>query len=163
MHDPWKASESGRARVGCPRTSAGRRGRIRAVALMAVCAAALTCTVPVPAASQRGPVVIPPVAHSYDILGAAWWRYVSAIPAQSNPLLDERGEDLRGRPAQGAAGVLPGRRVGRSIASAERTCTVPRTKALFFPLFTSCYFHAPVHARNQGVLRYAHDAAAGVG
>ena len=73
----------------------------------------------------------PPQAADFSILSARWWKWVLAIPAADNPLLDETGAKV----AVGQTGdiwFLAG--VINVSGSAERTASIPAGKWLFFPV-----------------------------
>lgn len=70
-----------------------------------------------------------PFGQSYREWAADWWRWALAIPAGSNPILDTTGADCA-RGQRGAVWFLAGTFAG----VAERECTIPRGRALFFPL-----------------------------
>jgi hypothetical protein len=77
--------------------------------------------------------VMPPQSHpngkSYAEWGAAWWQWALALPAEINPILDTTGASC-GLGQSGPVWFL----AGTSGASVERICTVPRDKAIFFPI-----------------------------
>jgi len=80
--------------------------------------------------------IVPPAASSaqtgktYGELSAAWWQTMLAIPVDSNPTFDSTGTNCPlGETAQ--IFFLAGESSGSQV---ERTCTVPRTKPLFFPI-----------------------------
>ena len=77
------------------------------------------------------------------ILTAEWWQWITEIPREINPLLDETGDDcdvnqqgqvwfLVGTPGDTEAGNL-------TTGSAERECTIPEGKKILFPIIiVSC-------------------------
>lgn len=80
---------------------------------------------------------------TYSQWSAAWWQWVTAIPAASNPLVDQTGQNA----ALGQSGkvwFLAGNLGGVS----ERTITVPANKALFFPILNTIYLGFPCDDRN---------------
>jgi hypothetical protein len=87
--------------------------------------------------NQGNPGIVPPNQQGlYMQLQADWWQWVSAIPANKNPLLDATGENAAvGQ--QGPIWFLAGTFGG----VAERTCQVPAGKALFFPIVNCVYVH----------------------
>jgi hypothetical protein len=75
------------------------------------------------------PPQLDPFGKSYGEWGAEWWQWALAQPAAINPLLDSTGEFAsvgQSGPVWFLAGTFGG--------AAERTCTVPVGKALFFPI-----------------------------
>jgi hypothetical protein len=93
------------------------------------------------AAAQGPPIdtrVIPPNASafgkSYGQWSAEWWRYVYSIPVPNNPLFDETGAKC-GVGQSGSVFFLVG--VINTTGSAERNCSVPVGKALFFPVLNT--------------------------
>jgi len=86
------------------------------------------------AAANPNPGVLPPNSHAfgqtYGAWSAAWWQYVLAQPASSNPLLDPTGANC-GVGQSGNVFFL----VGTTSGTVTRNdCTLPAGKALFFPL-----------------------------
>ena len=75
-----------------------------------------------------------PYGHSYGEWGAMWWQWALSIPVSENPLFDETGE-FAGVGQSGPVFFLAG--VFNVSGTAERTITVPRGKALFFPLLNT--------------------------
>jgi hypothetical protein len=75
--------------------------------------------------------------RTYNRWSAAWWQYVFAQPASVNPLNDSTGANCAVGQS-GAVFFLVGTLGG---GSAERNCTVPAGKALFFPLVNQFALH----------------------
>lgn len=71
-----------------------------------------------------------PFGMGYGDWAAAWWQYVFAIPADDNPLLDATGGKCAVGQTSGPVFFL----VGSFVGPVTRTCTVPRGRALFFPI-----------------------------
>jgi hypothetical protein len=63
----------------------------------------------------------------YKTLSAKWWQYLLSVPPSTNPILDDNPCDAK---QKGAFFYL----VGTFGGSAERTCTVPKGKSIFFPV-----------------------------
>lgn len=84
---------------------------------------------------NANPRVIPPHARahgqSYPEWAASWWQRMSALPTDGHPLFDQTGEDCD-HGQDGSVWFLHG--VFNESGSAERDCTVPPGKALFFPI-----------------------------
>ncbi|MGZ5489766.1 MAG: hypothetical protein ACXW2E_05515 [Nitrososphaeraceae archaeon] len=75
------------------------------------------------------------------LLTADWWKWVIAIPSESNPLLDETGDNcdvnqqgpvwfLVGTPGDTTTGNL-------TTGDAERDCVIPEGKKILFPIFNT--------------------------
>ena len=110
--------------------------RLRLAALF-LAAALLISASSASAHGWRAPVFGPhahPYGQSYSEWAADWWTWALAQPADVNPLLDTTGEDC----AQGQRGRVwflagtPG-----TPDPVSRTCTVPKGKALLFPVLNS--------------------------
>jgi len=101
----------------------------RTLSTMAVFAAALLLiTAPAPAQSFLAPPETLPGGLSYQQWGAKWWQWVLSIPASINPILDTTGANCdvdQSGPVWFLAGGPP---------IAERNCTVPAGKMIFFPI-----------------------------
>jgi len=98
------------------------------------------------AAKNPNPRVILPTAKvqgsTYGDWGAKWWQWALGIPASINPLADESGDLV----AVGQSGnvwflcgtiyfsPMPGGPDYAYEGVAERTCTIPTGKTLFFPI-----------------------------
>jgi hypothetical protein len=113
--------------------------RLRTVTVLAVVSA---LAVPAAAASSpsRAPHVVPPFGKVYDRLSVAWWQYVLAQPAASNPLLDETGAGC-GVGQSGPVFFLVGAS-GTGQVTRDR-CTVRAGRLLFFPLVNAFDVHTP--------------------
>lgn len=75
-----------------------------------------------------------PYGKSYQEWSDAWWQWAYSIPASVNPLFDETGANAS-QNQSGPVWFLAG--VFNVSGSAERTITVPRGKALFFPILNA--------------------------
>lgn len=90
-------------------------------------------------AGNLNPSILPPnskpYGKTYGEWGAEWWKWAVGIPAAENPILDTTGEfsdiDQDG-PVWFIAGAFGG--------TYEREITVPRGKALFFPLVNALWW-----------------------
>lgn len=96
-------------------------------------------------APNPNPGILPPNAtafgRTYGAWSAAWWQYVLAQPASSNPVNDPTGLNCR----QGQSGpvfFLVGL-FGSGGDVTRDKCTVPTGKALFFPLVNAVDIHVP--------------------
>jgi hypothetical protein len=87
-------------------------------------------------ARNRNPRVLPPHSHAYGKTygewSAAWWNWAFSLPVDQNPFFDETGCEHGANGQSGPVWFLTG--VINESGTAERTCTVPAGKALFFPL-----------------------------
>jgi hypothetical protein len=88
--------------------------------------------------------ILPPhssaFGKTYGAWSAAWWQYVLAQPASSNPLNDSTGAGCA-KAQSGPVFFLVGT---SSTGTATRDqCTVPAGKALFFPLVNAFDVHTP--------------------
>jgi hypothetical protein len=76
---------------------------------------------------------------TYGEWSAAWWQWALLPPASRNPVVDATGEfaDVgQSGPVWFLAGTFGG--------TAERTCTIPAGKCLFFPIIDSiCWLTEP--------------------
>ena len=93
---------------------------------------------PAAAAGNPNPGVLPPHAnaygHSYGEWSALWWRWVTGIPWDQNPVVDTTGEFAatgQSGPVWFLAGTFGG--------SANRTAVVPAGKGLFFPIINEVW------------------------
>jgi hypothetical protein len=78
-------------------------------------------------------------ADNFKDLSAEWWQWALSIPEPDNPLVDSTGEKC----AVGEHGnvwFLAGAFFG---GVAERTCSVPEGKEIYFPVINSVNFDAP--------------------
>ncbi|MCC6488482.1 MAG: hypothetical protein IT364_13375 [Candidatus Hydrogenedentes bacterium] len=94
---------------------------------------------PVEAAGNANPRILPPQSTPYGLTYgdwvAEWWTWAVSIPAAENPILDETGQFA----AVGQSGPV-WFLAGTFGESASRVVTVPRGKALFFPIFNSLWW-----------------------
>jgi hypothetical protein len=83
-----------------------------------------------PSFAQPAPTVL---NRTYGDWSAAWWKWALAIPAATNPMSDPTGAfcDIgQAGDVWFLAGVLWG-------GTAERTCTIPSSRYIFFPIANS--------------------------
>ena len=110
-------------------------------------------------AEKPNPGVIPPNAEpfgrTYEEWSAKWWQWTLSLPVDQNPSFDEGGACTNGANGQrGPVWFLTG--VINQSGSAERNCTVPIGKALFFPIINvecSTLEAPPFHGDNKAQLR----------
>jgi hypothetical protein len=94
------------------------------------------------------PVLAPqshPFGHSYGEWSAKWWQWALAQPKAVNPLLDPTGANC-GEGQKGKVWFLAG---AFGSGTANRTCTVPAGKALFYPLVNAVDIHVPGQDTND--------------
>jgi len=118
-----------------------------AIALLS-CAAVLTMPSAVLAGKgkKKATRIIPPNVEAYGTtyseLAGAWWNWVLNQPPETNPIIDETGsfahvgqdEDFgQGKKIFFLAGNFGG------AEQTVRHCTIPRAKALFFPLLNQLF------------------------
>ena len=84
-----------------------------------------------------------PYGRTYNQWSAAWWQWASSIPASSNPILDQTGQNAALNQS-GDVWFLAGNFGGTSV----RTVTVPSGKALLFPILNQIYLGFPCDGRN---------------
>ena len=89
---------------------------------------------------------------AYGDWSAAWWQWVLTIPAATNPLNDKTGVNCAVGQSSGPVFFL----VGSFVGTVNRTCTVPRDKAVYFPIINaecSTVEPPPFHGDNEAELR----------
>jgi len=114
-------------------------------------------------AAGADPGVLPPPASPYGSTyaewSARWWQWALAVPAADNPLND--GSDcLHVAEEQSGLVWFLGGAIDESI-NAERNCSVPLGKALFFPVINvecSTVEAPPFFGADAGALRTCVDA-----
>lgn len=100
------------------------------------------------------PIFSKPGGQSYGRWAAEWWQWALGVPAATNPLIDETGENCGQRQVDDTwflAGSLGG-------APVVRDCQIPAGKALFFPLinnFLGAFLSDPPETRTEAFLRDA--------
>ena len=103
----------------------------RKLSTTAVFAAALLLTaVTVSAQSFIAPPETLPGGLSYAQWSAKWWQWAWSIPSDINPILDKTGGADCGVDQSGPVWYL----AGTAGFNAERDCTVPAGKMIFFPI-----------------------------
>ncbi|RDD63560.1 hypothetical protein [Ferruginivarius sediminum] len=98
-----------------------------------------------------------PGGQSYGRWAVEWWQWALGVPAGSNPLFDETGENCDRRQVDDTwflSGMIffP----GDEPHPVTRECTIPAGKALFFPLanqFFSALLDDPPEERTEEFLR----------
>jgi hypothetical protein len=103
-------------------------------ALAVAVAAALLATAPASAARSRiAPLKSHPHGATYAEWGARWYQWTLSTPKTGHPLLGGNCSTGQAGPVWFLGGVLGG-------GTANRTCRVPRGKALFLPTLNTGYF-----------------------
>ena len=107
------------------------------IASVSIFVGLLAGLVPEVYAANKNPGVIPPNATPYGMTygewSAKWWQWAYSLPVDQNPWFDEEGSCANGAHGQfGPVWFLTG--IINSSGTAERNCTVPAGKALFFPI-----------------------------
>lgn len=108
--------------------------------------AAIQPMVSVASAQTKGPFVSPTggaanpkvYGKTYGEWSAAWWQWVGSLPSDMNPIADTTG-DLCDVGQAGPVWFL----AGTSGGLAERTCTIPAGKAIFYPLINQIWVDCP--------------------
>ena len=114
--------------------------RSAVIAAVSIFVGLLAGLVPEVYAANKNPSVIPPNAKSYGMTygqwSAKWWQWAYSLPVDQNPWFDEGGSCANGAHGQfGPVWFLTG--VINESGTAERQCTVPAGKALFFPIINA--------------------------
>jgi hypothetical protein len=97
----------------------------------------LATTAPAQAAGRNvNPGVVPVGASAYGKTygewSAEWWKWAYSLPVNQNPFFDETGCAHGANGQSGPVWFLTG--VINVSGTAERDCTLPAGKALFFPI-----------------------------
>lgn len=79
---------------------------------------------------------------TYREWSALWWQWLHSIPASTNPLLDTTGEHC-GEGQFAFENDTVWFLAGTAGGAAERYCTVPRRKALLYPLVNAFFINGP--------------------
>lgn len=90
-------------------------------------------------AGAAGPEVGQTAGKSYGEWAARWWQWLATIPAADSPQTAQGVVDCSVN-QNGPVWFLAGAPSG---TTAERSCTVPGSKPLFFPAFNAIFFNGP--------------------
>lgn len=90
-------------------------------------------------ARAAGPEVGTTAGRTYGEWSAEWWQWMTSIPAAENPQNQDGAVDCT-RNQTGPVWHLAGAPLG---TTAERSCTVPAGKPLFFPLLNGVFVNEP--------------------
>ncbi len=90
-------------------------------------------------AFAAGPKVGTTAGKGYDEYAARWWQWMTSIPSAVNPQDNDGAVDCSLN-QQGPVWFLA---AAQSGVTAERSCTVKRNKALFFPLVNAIFTNGP--------------------
>jgi hypothetical protein len=91
-------------------------------------------------AGKEKPHLLTPYLNK--ILGAKWWQWALEIPTPINPLIDANPCNVN---QHGYFFFLAGTTGGAAV---ERSCTIPKGKAIFFPVYT---FFQTIEANNPNL------------
>lgn len=111
---------------------------------------------------DNNPRVLPahsrPLGLPYSEWAAEWWKWVTDIPAEFNPQLDESGEfsDL------GQSGNVWFLGSSFGFGTWERECEVPAGKAIFFPIVPAVFWAPDDGQTEEDVRLLANEAIDGV-
>jgi hypothetical protein len=97
---------------------------------------------PLAHARNRNPGVLPPhskaFGKTYGEWSAAWWQWALTTPANRHPLTDSAdcsaGQSGKVFFLGGTFTAVPGSGPNEIIGTADRDCTIPTGKAIFFPI-----------------------------
>ena len=78
------------------------------------------------------PIGSTPFGKTYSEWSAQWWKWAYSLPVDQNPFFDETGCQNGANGQSGPVWFLTG--VINASGTAERSCSVPPGKALFFPI-----------------------------
>ena len=107
----------------------------------------LTAFVPSPAFSQSAPLVLGKTIGQWS---AAWWQWISKIPRDSNPLLDDTGQ-FSGVNQAGPVWFLAG--TPGFWGPVTREVTVPAGKSIFFPILFIAIPKSPGDPETESSIR----------
>jgi hypothetical protein len=97
-------------------------------------------------ASHKNPQVVPinkkAYGHRYQGWAEQWWQWALGLPLENHPLFDGTGHPEFDPPGSACAVGQEGKvwflgGVFSATGEADRTCTVPAGKALFFPILNA--------------------------
>ncbi len=106
----------------------------------------LIVAAPLAFAKNPNPGVLPPHSHAFGMTygewSAAWWQWAFSLPVDAHPLFDT-ADCSQGQSGKvfflGGTFVTTVNPSGTVVGVANRNCTVPAGKALFFPIInTEC-------------------------
>ena len=93
----------------------------------------------------------------YSLLAAQWWQWALETPTADNPVLDITGVNC-GVNQKGKYWFLAGTFGG----SAERYCTIPSGKSLFFPVVNTSYGAFLTDPPGTKAIRYIRSFTGGI-
>jgi hypothetical protein len=105
---------------------------IKAIVIMTLLASSVMLAIPLSNsfkafASTSQPELIS--TKQYQILSAKWWKYLISVPPSTNPILGGPCDAQQKGPVFYLVGTFGG--------SAERSCTIPQGKVIFFPVINT--------------------------
>ncbi len=74
-----------------------------------------------------------PLGRSWEKWVELWWQWCYSFPESNSPLTDLTGQYSESRQSDDAVWFL----AGTSGGKAERTCAIPKNKAIFFPILNN--------------------------
>jgi len=113
-----------------------------------------------PTASAKNPnslVFAPnstPFGMSYGEWSAEWWKWLISIPAKNSPVLDADGGDC----AEGQSGPV-WYLAGTFGGAVTRTCSVPASKLIMFPILNAVCYRVGPGAFDEGTEQELRDCA----
>lgn len=129
------------------------------VTIFSACLMLIT-SVPITLASPAELAILPPdsthFGKTYGEWSAAWWQWAYAQPGPTNPVTDLTGEHC----AQGQSGSV-WFLAGSFGVEATRNCTIPGSKALFFPVLNSAWYTGEGDEKDCLAGGYGMDPATG--
>lgn len=91
-------------------------------------------------ASATSPELISLLGGGYSQLSAAWWQWLYSFPASQNPQFAQGATDCSVRQS-GPIWFLAASATGTDTF--VRSCTIPKHKALFFPVLNASWVNEP--------------------
>lgn len=77
---------------------------------------------------------------TYGEWSAEWWKWAFSVPADKNPVVDPNGEFCDENQPDGKVWFLAG---SFGVPNVQRKCTIPRNRALFYPLVNTTWIDCP--------------------
>ena len=146
-------------------------GRSRGVRRLAAVLCAVGCVLgsslalgspPIAAADDGGVVLEPGIKHygkTYNELAGDWWNWAGQFPLATGPITENGAVDCS-RGQRGKIWFLAGNFGGAAgeVNPSERTCAIPRGKAIFIPLADSLFWVPEDGADVDAVRQLANGA-----
>jgi hypothetical protein len=77
---------------------------------------------------------------TYGQWSAEWWKWAFSVPADKNPVTDLNGEFCDENQPDGKVWFLAG---SFGVPNVQRKCTIPRNRAVFYPLVNITWIDCP--------------------